>query len=151
MVSWIVRRIIESGYRKQNRGDYGAVANMFAADGRFEFEGETPFGGERRGRDEIQAWFELVAREFGRLNLNARDVTVAGPPWNLRVIVRFSDRYELITGETMSNHGYQFLRIAWGKVKEDRILVDLDVVHQALARIATQRQAVPRREQSGEA
>ena len=112
---------------------------MFAHDGSFEFEGETPFGGERRGRDAIRAWLEEVARDFGRLNLNARDVTVAGPPWHMRVIVRFTDRYDLITGETMTNHGYQFLRIAWGKVKEDRILVDLGVVHEALAQIDASR------------
>ena len=59
-------------------------------------------------------------------------MTVSGPPWNLRAIVRFSDRYHLISGDTMESHGFQFLRIAWGKPKEDRILVDLGVVRQAL-------------------
>ncbi len=139
MVSWIVRRIVENGYRKQNCGDYGGLAEMFAHDATFEFEGNTPFGGERRGRDAIRAWFEEVARDFGRLSLTAQDVAVAGPPWDMRVIVRFTDHYDLITGETMTNHGYQFLRIAWGKVKEDRILVDLGVVHDALARIDAHR------------
>jgi hypothetical protein len=63
--------------------------------------------------------------------LSVEDVAVSGPPWNLRVIVRFTDRYELISGDSLTNHGFQFLRLAWGKVKEDRILVDLGVVRQA--------------------
>jgi ketosteroid isomerase-like protein len=131
MIAWIVRRIVAEGYAKQNRGDFAAVADMFAADGVFEFIGDTPLGGERRGREAVVEWFEQVGREFGRLTLQADDVTVSGPPWNMRVIVRLSDRYHLISGDTMSNRGFQFLRLAWGKVKEDRILVDLGVVRRA--------------------
>src|SRR5438309_1291897 len=115
VISWIVRRIVEDGYAKQNRGEFAELARMFAADGVFEFIGDTPFGGERRGRAAIVEWFEQVRTEFGRLTLHAEDVTVSGPPWNMRVIVRLSDRYHLISGDTMSNRGFQFLRIAWGK------------------------------------
>lgn len=135
MLSVIVRRIVEDGYDKQNRGDFLALTKMFAEDGLFEFLGDTPFGGERRGRAAIREWFDQVGRDFGRLRLTAQDVAVSGPPWNMRVIVRFSDTYELISGERLTNHGFQFLRIAWGKVKEDRILVDLGVVEKALGLI----------------
>src|SRR5947209_14647209 len=134
MLSWIVRRIVENGYAKQNRGDFAGLARAFAKDGVLEFMGDTPFAGERRGREAIVAWFEQVKREFGRLTLIAEDVTVSGPPWNMRVVVRFIDRYHLISGDTIDNYGFQFLRIAWGKVKEDRILVDLGIVRQALER-----------------
>ena len=43
--------------------------------------------------------------------------------------------YELISGDTLNNNGFQFLRIVWGKVKEDRILVDVGVVEDALGLI----------------
>ena len=132
MLSLIVRRVVQDGYEKQNRGEFGALAKMFAKDGVFEFHGDTPFGGERRGQDAIQGWFEEVGREFGRLRLTAHDVAVSGPPWNMRVIVRFSDSYELISGDTLTNHGFQFVRLVWGKVKEDRVLVDLGVLGKAL-------------------
>jgi ketosteroid isomerase-like protein len=125
MLSLIVRRVVQNGYAKQNRGDFEALSRMFAKDAVFEFQGDTPFGGERRGREAIRAWFDQVGREFGRLRLTMGDVAVSGPPWNVQVIVRFNDAYELISGDTLTNHGFQFLRIAWGKVKEDRILVDL--------------------------
>jgi ketosteroid isomerase-like protein len=141
MLSLIVRRIVKDGYDKQNRGDFQALARMFAEDGVFEFLGDTPFGGERRGREAIRGWFEQVERNFGRLRLTAHDVVVSGPPWNMRVIVRFSDAYELISGDTRTNSGFQFLRIAWGKVKEERILVDLGVVENALGLIAAWRRS----------
>lgn len=133
MLSWIVRRVVERGYRRANSFDLDGLTRMFASDAIFEFVGDTPFGGERRGPAGVRAWFEQVAREFGRLELTARDVAVAGPPWNMRVIVRFTDRYRLVGGQTLDNQGFQFLRLSWGKVKEDRILVDLDVVRRALA------------------
>ena len=139
MIASIVRRVVEDGYDKQNRGDFAALGDLFAADAVFEFLGDTPFGGERRGRDAIVQWFDEVGRDFGRLTLTAQEVAVSGGPWNMRVIVRFRDHYQLITGDTMTNHGFQFLRIAWGKVKEDRILVDLDVVHRALELITAHR------------
>jgi ketosteroid isomerase-like protein len=135
MISWIVRRIVENGYAKQNRGDFAGLARAFANDGVLEFMGDTPFAGERRGREAIVSWFEQINREFGRLTLTAKDVTVSGPPWNMRVIVRFGDHYDLISGDTMDNYGFQFLRIAWGKVKEDRILVDVGIVRQAIERV----------------
>ncbi len=140
MISWIVRQVIENGYGKQNRGDFGGLTKMFSNDGLLEFQGDTPFGGERRGRRAIREWFDEVGRDFGRLSLTAHDVAVSGPPWNMRVIVRFSDRYDLISGDTLTNHGFQFLRIAWGRVKEDRILVDLGVVRQALDLIEARRE-----------
>jgi len=139
MLAPIVRRVVQDGYNKQNRGDFQALTRMFAQDGVFEFAGDTPFGGERRGREAIRDWFEQVGRDFGSLRLTAHDVAVSGPPWNLRVIVRFSDTYELISGDTLTNHGFQFLRIAWGKVKEDRILVDLGVVENALSLVESGR------------
>ena len=137
MISVIVRRVVQNAYAKQNRGDFEALSGMFSEDAVFEFHGDTPFGGERRGRAAIRAWFEDLGRQFGRLWLTAHEVAVSGPPWNQRVIVRFSDRYELVSGDTLTNHGFQFARIAWGKVKEDRILVDLGVVQKALELIET--------------
>jgi hypothetical protein len=53
----------------------------------------------------------------------------------MRVIVRLTDRAHLISGHEFENHGFQFLRLRWGKIVEDRILVDLDIVRRELAAI----------------
>ncbi len=98
----------------------------------FEFRGDTPFGGARFGPAGVRAWFEQAAAEFGRLELTAHDIAASGTPWNTTVIVRFTDRYHLIGGHMLENGGFQFLRLRWGKVKADRILVDVDIVRHAL-------------------
>ena len=133
MVAWIARHVVERAYRDLNARNLDALLRVFAADAVFEFHGDTPFGGERRGRQAIRGWFEEVWRDFGRLELSARDVAVSGPPWNMKVIVRFGDRYHLNTGDTLDNHGFQYLRLSWGKVKEDRILVDQQILGRAVA------------------
>jgi ketosteroid isomerase-like protein len=136
LIAWIARRVIERAYRQLNAFDLDALVKTFARDVVFEFHGDTPFGGERRGPDGVREWFLQVDRELGRLHLTAQDVAVSGPPWNMAIVVRFSDRYALIGGGSMENHGFQFLRTRWGKVTEDRILVDLDIVRAAMAEVS---------------
>ncbi|HEY4452535.1 MAG TPA: nuclear transport factor 2 family protein [Solirubrobacteraceae bacterium] len=135
MLSWLVGRIVRRAYQQANAGDIDALTKAFARDVVFEFHGDTRLGGERRGRDGVREWFRQVAEELGRLELTAQDVVVSGPPWNIRVIVRISDRAHLISGHEFENYGFQFLRLRWGKIVEDRILVDLDIVRRELAAI----------------
>jgi ketosteroid isomerase-like protein len=132
MISWLVGRVVERAYQQANAFDLDRLMRAFARDAVFEFQGDTPFGGERFGPAGVRAWFEQVATEFGRLQLTAHDVAVSGAPWNMTVIVRFTDRYHLSGEHTLENSGFQYLRLRWGKVKEDRILVNLDVVRHAL-------------------
>lgn len=132
MISWLVSRIVQRAYRQANALDLDRLTRAFAPDAVFEFQGATPLGGERFGPAGVRAWFEQVATEFGRLQLTAHNVAVSGPAWDLKVIVRFTDRYHLIGDHTLENSGFQYLRLRWGKVKEDRILVNLDVVRQAM-------------------
>jgi ketosteroid isomerase-like protein len=137
VISWIARRVVEKAYRQLNAFDIDGLLKTFAEDVVFEFHGDTPFGGERVGRAGVREWFEQVDRELGRLHLTAQEVAVSGPPWNMTIIVRFTDRYALIGGASMDNYGFQYIRTAWGKVKEDRILVDLDIVRAAMAEVSS--------------
>ena len=50
MISWFVRRVVEQGYRKQNRGNFEGLTKMLAEDGLFELVGDTPSGGEPRSK-----------------------------------------------------------------------------------------------------
>jgi ketosteroid isomerase-like protein len=132
VLTFVVRRIVERAYLQVNAFDLDALMGSFATDAVFEFHGDSPLGGERRGPEAIRAWFEQVRRDFGRLELTPQDVVAGGPPWDMRVVVRFTDRYHLISGDTLDNHGFQYLRLRWGKVVEDRILVDLTILRRAL-------------------
>ena len=141
MIAWLARRLVERAYRWQNGGDLDRLLLAFAPDAVFEFHGDTPFGHERRGREAIRQWFEQVASDFGRLELRAEEVTVSGPPWNMRLVIRFRDRYRLISGHSLENYGFQYLRLRWGRIVEERILVDLDIVRYALALIGDARES----------
>lgn len=135
MVSWLVGRIVKRAYQQANAGDINGLTKAFARNAVFEFHGDTSLGGERHGPDGVREWFGQVAERFGRLELTAQDVVASGPPWNMRVIVRLTDHARLISGHEFENHGFQFLRLRWGKIVEDRILVDLDIVRRELAAI----------------
>ena len=60
------------------------------------------------------------------------DVTAAGPPWNLRVAFRFSDRI----GDDYANEGVEYMRIKWGKLREQRVYLDTEKVAALDARLS---------------
>ena len=64
------------------------------------------------------------------------DVAVAGPPWNMRVCFRFSDRIALPGGVDYDNEGMEYLRMRWGMIREQRVYVDTERVAQLDARLA---------------
>ncbi len=59
------------------------------------------------------------------------DVLVSGPPWNMRVGVRFADRIALPDGRNYENEGMQYLQLRWGRVRLDRIFLDTQVIADA--------------------
>jgi ketosteroid isomerase-like protein len=69
-----------------------------------------------------RSWFERFARL--RPQVEVMDVIASGPPWNMRVAVRFRDRITLPDGSTYKNEGMQYLRLRWGRVRLDQIFVD---------------------------
>ena len=96
MLSLIVGRVFRSLIGKLNAGDPRPIVRMFADDARFVFPGDSSWGGEHVGKAEIGAWFERFASLGPHFTIH--DVTVAGPPWNMRAGVRFSDRIEVPGG-----------------------------------------------------
>lgn len=126
MLSWIVGRVFGVLIARLNAGDPGPVVRLFADDARFVFPGDSSFGGEHVGKQEIAAWFERFAALGPHFVIH--DVTVAGPPWSMRAAVRFSDRIVVPRGEDYANEGVIYLRMRWGRVLEDRTYLDTQKV-----------------------
>ncbi|MFL5910107.1 MAG: nuclear transport factor 2 family protein [Gaiellaceae bacterium] len=122
MVSRLVERVFRAVITRLNTGDPRPVVRLFANDARFVFPGESSFGGDHRGRAEIGAWFERFAALGPHFTIH--DVTVAGPPWNMRAAVQFSDRIAVPGGNDYTNEGVIWLRMRWGRVLEDRTYLD---------------------------
>jgi ketosteroid isomerase-like protein len=122
MYSWLVGRMVRAAFGRLNQGDVRLVLAAFASDAHFVFPGRSSFAADHRRKPDIEAWF----RRFVALGpqVTIHDVTVAGPPWNMRVSVRFSDRFPTPAGGYYDNEGVIYQRIRWGRIKEDRIYLD---------------------------
>ena len=128
MYSWIVGRVVRVLVGRVNAGDVPTIMRMFADDAVLVFPGSSSFAGEHRGRHEIESWFSRFLA-LGP-NLLVHDVAVAGPPWNMRILFRFSDSIAIPGGGRYENEGMEYLRIRWGKAREQRVYLDTEKVAQ---------------------
>jgi ketosteroid isomerase-like protein len=102
----------------------------------FHFHGDHALGGEARGAAAIRAVFERMYRLFPDLHVEPVTVLVNGWPWDTRIASRLAVRGRLPDGSMYRNEGMQFARIRWGRVVEDHLYEDTDVLQRALRVIA---------------
>ena len=135
MYSWIVGRALRVLEKRLNGGDVPALMKAFDDDAHLVFPGDNSFSGDHRGKSAIGAWI----RRFVSLrpSFAVHDVAAAGPPWNMRIMFRFSDRIVTPGGWEYRNEGMEFLRLRWGKVVEQRVYLDTQKVAELDARLET--------------
>jgi ketosteroid isomerase-like protein len=123
MYRFIIAGIVRRAFAAFNRGDAERALARFADDVHFSFAGEHALSADLRGRDQARGWFARLFTLLPSLRFTVHDVVVRGWPWNTVVMTRFSD-VALLDGAPFENQGTQFLRLRWGRVVEDHILVD---------------------------
>jgi ketosteroid isomerase-like protein len=133
MYSWLVGRAIRMTIDRLNSGDVPALLRMFHEDAHFVFPGRSSFAGDHRGKPAIEAWLERFVSL--RPEFVVHDVTVAGPPWNMRVGMWFSDRIPIPDGGTYENEGMEHIRMRWGRVVEQHVYLDTERVSDLDARL----------------
>jgi ketosteroid isomerase-like protein len=118
IIGWFVRRQVG----RLLAGDAEGTARQFSEDGEMVFPGRSSFGGTFRGRTEIAAWL----RRFVALKpqYTIHDVLVSGPPWNLRVAYRLTDRI----GTHYANEGIVYLRFRGLKAVHEQVFLDTERV-----------------------
>lgn len=126
MYSWIVGRIVGFLYGKVSKGDLRLPLLGLAKDARLVFPGESSFGGEQRGKSAIEAWMRRFASL--RPEFTVHDAAAAGPPWNMRVFMRFTDRIVAPNGYVYENTGMEYIRIKWGLIRELGVYLDTEKV-----------------------
>jgi ketosteroid isomerase-like protein len=134
MYASIVERIVRKGFRQLSEGHAAPVVARFADDARLEFPGSQGLGASCRGRTEIAAWFACLLQTLPGIRFELHDVLVRGAPWATRVLTRFTDTVPMPDGSVVTNHGVQFLRLRWGRIVEDTIYLDTQVVADAVRR-----------------
>ena len=126
MYSAAIGALVRQFFGQLNRGRVRLLMPFFASDSTFDFPGDRSWSGRYCGRTEIRAWLECYSR--AGLAFEVRDVLVAGPPWNLRIAIRFRDR-KVENGTTAyENQGVLYERVRWGRIQhheshEDKIRV----------------------------
>src|SRR5258707_6071662 len=142
MYKAIVRRILRAGFRALSAGDYEHVLRQFHPQIMFSFAGPAPLGGERKGVEDVRAWFQRMYSYFPGIQFTAQDVIVQGWPWNTLVATRLSIAAPRADGSVYRNEAVQFVRLRWGKVVEDRL-------HEDTYKLANELQERQERSQSG--
>ena len=126
MYRWIVSRLVRRTFGELSRGRVEPVLRLFAADARFVFPGRSSWALDTRDPAAIEAWFRRFAGLEPRVEVE--EVLVRGWPWRTRVAVRLTDRITRPGVPEYTNHIAQFLRLSWGKVREDLLYLDTEVV-----------------------
>jgi hypothetical protein len=126
MCSLIIGRVVAFLYGKVSKGDLQVPLLAVAKDARLLFPGNSSFGGEQAGKPAIEAWMRRFASL--RPEFTVHDVAAAGPPWNLRVFMRFSDRIVAPNGYVYENDGMEYIQINYGLIREIRVHLDTEKV-----------------------
>jgi ketosteroid isomerase-like protein len=128
----LVAREVRKRFADMSRGDTAAVLQFFAHDAHFHYPGDHALAGDHHPKEAIVAWFDRAWSIFG-FDFEVHDVLVAGPLWRTRVATRFTGRGPTPDGRVFVNPGMQYGVIRWGRVHEDRIHLDTQLVAAAVA------------------
>ena len=108
--------MIRRGVRRINAGDIGPMLGSFAEDATLVFPGDHSWGGEYKGKAEIQKFLERFVG--AGIQLEPHEILVQGWPWSTTVMLRFTNEARDGDGKVVySNRGAIFARAVWGKIK----------------------------------
>ena len=133
MRTTITRRIVRANYARLNRREVDAVVARFAPDVHFRFGGDHPLGVDVHEREGARAWFGRLFAAIPDLRFEVEDVMVGGFPWHMHVATRYTARGTGRDGRRFGYAGVQLLRLRWGRVTEDLLYPDTQVLAAALA------------------
>jgi ketosteroid isomerase-like protein len=128
----LVAGLVRRNYARLNRRDVELVLARFAPDARFRFGGDHALAADLRGRDAVRAWFDRAFALLPDLRFDVEDIVVAGPPWRLRIVTRYTARATGRDGRAFAYTGVQFAATRWGTVTEDLLYPDTQAVAAAL-------------------
>jgi ketosteroid isomerase-like protein len=118
----LLRRAIAAG----RRGDIEPTLKNFAEDVEFTFPGNNSWAGTYRSKPEVRRWLERFVKVG--LQVFPEEIAVAGPPWNTRFYVLFTDHLDHDGERVYENRGFIHGRGRWGKVTRYEVIEDTEKV-----------------------
>lgn len=135
MYQLIAKQKIRAGFKNISEGKLEPVLSQFAPNIHFSFAGRHAMSGEFHDLATVREWFYRFRRLFPTLQLTAERIFVSGPPWDMVVTTQFKVTYTLPDGTPYSNRGVQILRIRMGRIVEDHLIEDNQILVPALERL----------------
>ncbi len=123
MLSWLGRLMISRNMASSREGDLEPALRMDADDIRFKFPGDSSWGTELEGKDELRKWLQRFA-EAG-VQIYPGEVVLQGFPWRQTVCIRGTVHLDSDAGERVYENRYVIWgRIACGKLREYEVYED---------------------------
>ena len=123
MRSWLAKKIVSRLMARLRNGDYAPTLRMDADDVRFRFPGDSSWGGEYRGKKELEGWYRRFV-DAG-LQIFPDQVVATGPPWRMNLCVRGHIYLKTPDGEAVYENRYVLWgTMAWGKLREYEVYED---------------------------
>jgi len=122
MYSWIVRRALLRLEKQMEAAEVDKLIGAYADDAVMVFPGDNSWSGEHRGKPAIRRWLERFVAV--RPQFSVGEAAVAGPPWNMRIMFRFSDRIVAPDGFDYRNAGMEYVHMRFGRIVEHRVHLD---------------------------
>ena len=136
MYQQIAKQKIRQGFKDISSANFHPLLKQFAPDIHFTFAGNHALAGEFHDREAVRAWFNRIHRLFPHLQLVADRIFVSGPPWDMVVTSQWTVSDTLPDGHVYRNHGVQIVRIRMGKVVEDHLIEDNQILVATLDHLA---------------
>ncbi len=149
MYKAVARALIRRSVRRLNAGDYGPALAMFAPDATLNFPGANSWARQfhagdsvhqemptHRDRAEIEGFLRRYVAQGIQMEID--DILVNGPPWNTRAAARVRDWIRDADGnEIYANRAVLFVRVRWGRIREQEDYEDTERVAALDARIGS--------------
>ena len=123
-------RLIQKAYADFSRGDMASLLDAFAEDIQWITPGNTEVAGERRGREEVAAFFRTLADQWDFLAFEPREYIASGD--RLVVLGRYDVRSRQ-TGRTAASHWAMVWTIQHGKATHFQEYTDTSTLEAAAA------------------
>jgi ketosteroid isomerase-like protein len=118
----LVRRRALAGWRQLSAHDLASLP--LDEQVRFSFPGNHALAAEATSAREVRAWLEDLFARFPDLRFEVEELVVEGPPWSTRV----ATRYVAVRGGRTIYRGASFVRLAWGRLVEERVYPDTQAI-----------------------
>ncbi len=127
IIGWLAKMQVRRTLRQHQAGDVEGLLKGYTDDVHFTFPGNNSWAVDITGKDRVRPWLQRFHR--AGLQLDVHDILVAGPPWNTRICLVFTDHAKDESGNVVyENRGVIYAKGRWGKIADYTVFEDTEKV-----------------------